>query len=482
MTPVKCPNCRLSLPQNWAGMNDPNAKCPYCGKVLASQPAAPGAPAPVPAAPAPTPPKSAARTMLWGVGAPIPGVPPKTVPEVIPQGSAPSPTSARQAFATAATQNRAAIPAPAFGASPAKAEPSQPVSGGADIDVDVDEPANPVPASPMLQSPSKPNQPAATVMFESAAPPADASLAKIERFAPEPQDRGSDASAEVDEPEPPAEPSPRPTPTKSRFKSKPAPKKGYKGKAGKPAKWSTSEEEDADEPKASSSKTPIIVVGAVALVALIGAGVYFLHGKSSIEGEPAAKDQVKAAEPTPAQAEPAPSEKPAALAEKPAPAKPAPAEKPAPAQKPAHAEHAEKEKPAHAEKTEAAEKPSHAEKPVHAEKPAAAEKPKAESAAPEPKAAGGKPSEEDYTRANEAYERGNAKLFQGKTADAIAEFNQALKLNPKDPASHRGLGLAYAQSGKSAEAIKHLKLYLKASPKASDRAIIEKRIDQLHGQ
>ena len=483
MTSVKCPNCRLSLPQNWAGMNDPNAKCPYCGKVLATQPSAPGAPAPAPAAPAPSPPKSAAKTMLWGVGAPIPGMPPKTVPGVIPKGSAPSPTSARQALATAATQNREAISGPAFGASPAKAEPSQPVSGGADIDIDVDEPANPVPASPMLQSPSKPNQPAATVMFESAAPPADASLAKMERFAPEPLDRGSDASAEVAEPEPPAEPSPRPTPTKSRFKSKPAPKKGYKGKSDKPAKWSTSEEEDAEEPLASSSKTPIIVVGAVALVALIGAGVYFLRGKSSNEGEPAAKEQVKAAEPTPAQAQPAPSEVPAALAAKPEPAKPTPAEKPAPAQKPAHAEKAAPaEKPDHAEKAAPVEKPSHVEKPAHAEKPAAAEKPKTEPAAPEPKAAGGKPSEEDYKRANEAYERGNAKLFQGKTADAIAEFSQALNLNPKDPASHRGLGLAYAQSGKSAEAVKHLKLYLKASPKASDRAIIEKRIDQLHGQ
>ena len=122
------------------------------------------------------------------------------------------------------------------------------------------------------------------------------------------------------------------------------------------------------------------------------------------------------------------------------------------------------------------------EKPAHAEKSAATEKPRTEAAAPEPKAAGGKPSEDDYRKANEAYERGNAKLFQGNTAEAIAEFNQALKLNPKDPAIHRGLGLAYAQSGKSAEATKQLKLYLKASPKATDRAIIEKRIDQLHGQ
>ncbi|HEY5281731.1 MAG TPA: tetratricopeptide repeat protein, partial [Polyangia bacterium] len=74
------------------------------------------------------------------------------------------------------------------------------------------------------------------------------------------------------------------------------------------------------------------------------------------------------------------------------------------------------------------------------------------------------------------------KLFQGNTADAIVEFNEAHRLNPKDPAVHRGLGLAYAQSGKSAEAVKQLKLYLKAFPKAPDRTIIEKRIDQLHGK
>jgi tetratricopeptide (TPR) repeat protein len=160
-----------------------------------------------------------------------------------------------------------------------------------------------------------------------------------------------------------------------------------------------------------------------------------------------------------------PNEEPAALA--------------VPAEKPSRAETAE---PKLANKPSQTDKPAHAEKPVHAEKTAPVEKPRAESAQPEPKSAGGKPSEDDYRRANEAYERGNAKLFQGNTAEAIADFNRALRLNPKDPTIHRGLGLAYAQSGKSAEAVKHLKLYLKASPKANDRAIIEKRIDQLHGR
>jgi regulator of sirC expression with transglutaminase-like and TPR domain len=42
--------------------------------------------------------------------------------------------------------------------------------------------------------------------------------------------------------------------------------------------------------------------------------------------------------------------------------------------------------------------------------------------------------------------------------------------------------LAYAQAGSAAPAVRHLKLYLKASPNAPDRALIEKRIDQLGGR
>ena len=396
---------------------------------------------------------------------PLPVTVPKTVPAPVPQpGSIPAPT--RDALATAATQDRK-IAEPAFAAPSAPAQPAQGSAEGTDIEVDMEEPAAPVPAGPMVPTASKPSQPAATVMFESGGG-MDMPLAKMERLAPEPAPAASDTAEEMAESEPPADPSPRPTPSKSRFKSKPLPKKG-KAKTGKPARWSGTED-DAEEPKPASSKTPIIVVAAVALIALIGAGVYFLRGKGA--SEPAAKEPAKAAEPAPA--EPAPSEEPAALAAKPAPAEaatPEPKVKPAPAEKPVVAE-----KPAHADK------PAHAEKPAHADKPAAADKPKAEPSAPEPKSANGKPSEEDYKRATEAYERGNAKLFQGKTADAIAEYNQALKLNPKDPAIHRGLGLAYAQSGKAADATKHLKLYLKGSPKATDRAIIEKRIDQLRGQ
>jgi regulator of sirC expression with transglutaminase-like and TPR domain len=81
--------------------------------------------------------------------------------------------------------------------------------------------------------------------------------------------------------------------------------------------------------------------------------------------------------------------------------------------------------------------------------------------------------------AAEAYQRGNAKLLSGAVPEAISAFTEALKLNPNDAQSQRGLGMAYAQAGNAAQAVRHLKLYLKASPNAPDRALIQKRIDQL---
>jgi hypothetical protein len=377
------------------------------------------------------------------------------------------------------TQERAAVEIAPYNPAAASA-PAEPPVDNLNIDVDMGEsPFQPVaPVGPMVPTLSKANQPAATVMFESPVVPVETSPSKVERFAPEPEAGDSEPSADGSEPEPPTAGTRR-TPTKASFKSKVSQKKGFKSRSGTPSKWSTAEDDSTKPTKSSSGKTPIIVVAAVALVAVIGVAVYFMRGSAKTEQpvkEPVAAAP-SAAEPAPSKAEPAPSEQPAALAAKPAEAEPTPA---AAAEKPKLAE--PEEKPAHAEKPAPAEKPAHAEKTGHAEKAPPAEKPKAEPAQPEAKSPTGKPSEDDYRRASEAYERGNAKLFQGSAAEAIAEFTHALKLNPKDPAIHRGLGLAFAQSGKSAEAVKHLKLYLKASPKATDRSIIEKRIDQLRGQ
>ena len=77
------------------------------------------------------------------------------------------------------------------------------------------------------------------------------------------------------------------------------------------------------------------------------------------------------------------------------------------------------------------------------------------------------------------YERGNALLFAGDAAGAIAAYRQAVNDAPTDPIGYRGLGLAYEQKGETASAIRALHRYLKLAPRAADRAIISRRIDRL---
>jgi hypothetical protein len=477
MTPTKCPNCRLSLPQNWTGANDPNAKCPYCGKPVAFVAAASAPAAPPPAAPAP---KAAAKTILWGAGVPLPSrfpdrapqapvpapsprpqpaapvpVPRPAAPAVSPPapvaarpGLAESPTAQRNALGTAETVPPAKPPEPA----PATAEP-------AGFDVDMSEPA-PSAEPPAAQPQPRPNQPAPTVMFESA----------IHGTVPsEPESSVGGAPSREEQPD--EESSPGPTPTRGKAKAKVMPRKGAKPRPGFATSRRAEEDDQADVPKPASSKAGLIIFLVLLLSGAAVIGVILLRGRTKSEPGPEEKAPPAKSKPL-IEPVPAPSEAPAALAPKPA--APAPA---ALAPKPA-------EKPARAEKPAPIEKPVRAEKPVVPERPEVAEKVRAAPSSPagEPPPAAGKPTEADYRNANEAYQRGNTKLFQGDTPGAIAEFNRALKLNPKDPAIHRGLGLAYAQSGKKGDAIKHLKAYLKASPKANDRALIEKRIDQLKGQ
>jgi hypothetical protein len=443
MNPVKCPNCRLSLPQNWSGMNDPNAKCPYCGKPITATPgvSTPGAPlTATPSAPAPRP-AAGAKTILWGVGAPIPGVPgvPAKPAEPAPPVKAMAPTSP--------------VPVSPTVEPPAPVAPEQPASFHV-------EPAAPVPAASTVQAPSRPNQPAATVMYEPGAS-ADVGASPLGRSMPEPEPPAAseEVSVDMDEPEP-SYPARRPTPSRSKAKVKPAAKRGPKPRKG----WSSQSADDEDEdqgvePERKSSKTGLIIFLAC-LVAAIGiVAVVALRGKSKQPSETAAKPEpLRPAEPEPAAQEEPPVPPPA-----PQPA----AEKPSKPEKPAAAKATVEEKPAH--------KPSMAEKPADREM----EKPKEEAA---PKPAAGKPTEADYQRANELYQQANAKLFQGDATGAITDFSHALKLNPRDPAMHRGLGLAYAQAGKKPEAIKHLKAYLKEAPKATDRGLIEKRLDQLQGK
>jgi hypothetical protein len=290
--------------------------------------------------------------------------------------------------------------------------------------------------------------PAATMMFEPG-PPVDTSPSNVERISAEPDN----PKASMDEAKPAVEEEElyRPTPTRTRAKS--SKKAASKERRAKPTR-KDDDEVDSDKPAGSGNKTKIIVIAGAALLALVVIGVFAARSKDKPVSE--SPPPVEKLAPFVAPGETPPSAEPSlAAGQVPVEAtQPAPSEKPMAPAKPV----------AHSPKPVAAEKPAHPEKASPAE----------------PKApASGKPTEEDYRRANEAYQRGNAKLFQGNSAGAIADFDEAVKLNPKDPAGQRGLGLAYAQSGKSAEAIKHLKLYLKAAPKANDRAIIEKRIDQL---
>jgi tetratricopeptide (TPR) repeat protein len=83
------------------------------------------------------------------------------------------------------------------------------------------------------------------------------------------------------------------------------------------------------------------------------------------------------------------------------------------------------------------------------------------------------------TRAREAYLRGNSDLFHGRSGEAIAAYRSSLSIYPGYVAGYRGLGLAYAEAGNKAEAIKNLELYLSTVPYAHDSPVITRRIDRL---
>ena len=122
----------------------------------------------------------------------------------------------------------------------------------------------------------------------------------------------------------------------------------------------------------------------------------------------------------------------------------------------------------------------------HAEKRASSSAPKARphrrvsarASTPEREDSAGSESDR-MARAREAYRQGNQRLFSGDAAGAITAYEEMIRLNPKDPAGYRGLGLANAQLGKRTEAVRHLRAYLKHAPNAEDRAIITSRISLL---
>ena len=91
------------------------------------------------------------------------------------------------------------------------------------------------------------------------------------------------------------------------------------------------------------------------------------------------------------------------------------------------------------------------------------------------------PAAADEGEARASYERGNALLFAGDAAGAVAAYRKAVELAPADPIGYRGLGLAYEQQGGTGAAIRALRKYLKLAPGAADREIISRRIARLGG-
>jgi hypothetical protein len=83
------------------------------------------------------------------------------------------------------------------------------------------------------------------------------------------------------------------------------------------------------------------------------------------------------------------------------------------------------------------------------------------------------------SKARTSYAAGNTRLFAGDADGAIKNYKQALAYYPAYVASYRGLGLAYAQKGDKAAAVKALRTYVGTVPGAKDAALIRKRIQSL---
>jgi cytochrome c-type biogenesis protein CcmH/NrfG len=61
----------------------------------------------------------------------------------------------------------------------------------------------------------------------------------------------------------------------------------------------------------------------------------------------------------------------------------------------------------------------------------------------------------------------------------VTAYREAVRIAPDDPVGYRGLGLAYAEQGDMAAAVRALRQYLKLAPKAADRPLIVRRIEML---
>jgi len=484
---ARCAKCKGLLPA-WLEAGDPaNARCPNCGHV--NDLAAARTPAPAPQVSPRAPQKSTGnyaplgsagatkspslnKTMLMGSGA-------ANAPEI------------QKAVALAKTMMMPAAPADAA-KPPQKRTPTLPSLGSTEILPAPAIPVQPAPLpkaatpSPLLKAPTpaplpKLATPAPLPQAATAAPqPKAATPAPLPQAAPAtpppspapgamPQHAEAtdvDISVEIDTP-PPAPPS------KSSLPAWAVPA-GMEDLGNEPV---------YEHPVANllRQRSTRIGAAAVGLVAVVIAVVMLTRGGKQhqpvaveVKSPPAAPEKAPAPAPAPAPvaAEPAKPTPPPAAVTKPTPPPPAAT---APPPRPAVAHKAPE--PLRPRPVAAAAPPPAA--PAPERKVMVASAKHVAAASPEPGRRSGAPSEDDQRLAKEAYARGNAQLFQGKVDEAINSFKESLKLDSRNPAAQRGLGLAYVQAGNAAQAVVFLKRYLKASPTASDRPLIEKRIEQL---
>jgi len=518
MTPTNCPYCQAPLPAAQSGTTQPVILCQACGRAIVIA-------ASVASRPGVNKPASPAKTLMWA-GGPVPGLPVKPAVPSAPPVALPSPAAAPSPGTSRA--DKPSLPGPAAPAV-APADPSPAVarsttSGQPSLPPPSASPAGSSAPSEVAAAAEAARQRIATAEFATAktmVPPAPDMAGMVARFSlPRPADPltvpapsaadvasgGGEKPAAADS----AEPLSR-APTEEAVPAAPAPENRPPEPAASRDVPAVARASDAVPkwagtassvglatgptvlPSGGRRNLPLIAGGAgVVVLAIVGIALFAGGGKKRSAPEPqqpTAKSLVEAQKPS-APVPPPVAEKPAPPAEAVQPPKPQPAaqEKPAVAEKIA----APAEKPAQpaaptkgerrVEKKAAAEKP--APKPA-ADKPAADRpKPSSELAAPKAEkkpAPAAVPAANKSQAAAEAYQRGNAKLLSGALPEAISAFSEAVKLNPNDAQSQRGLGLAYEQSGNAAQAVRHFKLYLKASPNAPDRALIEKRIDRLVG-
>lgn len=85
----------------------------------------------------------------------------------------------------------------------------------------------------------------------------------------------------------------------------------------------------------------------------------------------------------------------------------------------------------------------------------------------------------DIDAARTAYGEGNQALFAGDPDEAIRAYQRVLASAPTYASGYRGLGLAYAEKGDTASAIKALRKYVELAPRAKDAVLVQKRIEML---